>query len=63
MDFILETIAETLAIELSEYWGIKTTEKKKIADWVELISAQADKIPGAKHLNIRLILAEMVKRR
>lgn len=62
MDFILETIAKTSAIELSEYWSIKTTEKKKTADWIELASAQANKVPSAKHVNIRLILTEMLKR-
>jgi hypothetical protein len=60
LDFIIETIGQTSPIELSDYWGIKTNEKKKIADWIELISLQSKKISDAKHLNVKQILTEII---
>jgi hypothetical protein len=60
LDFIIETIGQTSSIELSDYWGIKTNEKKKIADWIELISLQSKKISDAKHLNVKQILTEII---
>lgn len=60
LDFIIEAIEQTSVIELSEYWGIKTSEKKKIADWIELVSEQSKKISDAKHLNIKQILTEII---
>ena len=59
INFILETLVQTSAVELSEYWGIKTTEKRKVADWIELISAHSKKIQDAKHLNINELLNEL----
>lgn len=60
IDFIIETLVETSSIELSEYWGIKTNEKKKILDWIEIVSEQSKKIQDAKHLNVKQILIELV---
>lgn len=60
LDFIIETLSQTSSIELSDYWGIKTSEKKKIADWIDLISLQSKKISDAKHLNIKQILTEII---
>ncbi len=60
LDFILEIITQTSSIELSEYWRIKTNEKKKITDWIELISQESKKISDAKHLNIKQILLEII---
>lgn len=60
LDFTIETLVQTSAIELSEYWGIKTTEKKKISDWIELVSEQSRKISDAKHLDIKQILNEII---
>lgn len=60
LDFALETLVQTSAIELSEYWGIKTTETKKISDWIELVSEQSTKISDSKHLNIKQILNEII---
>jgi hypothetical protein len=56
---ITETIIQTSAVELSEYWETKTTEKKKLFDWIDLVSYQAKKIPGTKDLNVRQILTEI----
>ena len=60
LEFTIEKIVETSAIELSEYWGIKTTEKKKISDWIELVSEHSRKISDAKHLNIKQIITEII---
>jgi hypothetical protein len=62
IDFVIETIEQTSPTELSEYWGVKTSDKKKIADWIELVSAHADKIQSAKHLSIKQLLTELLKR-
>ncbi len=56
---IVEMIIQTSAFELSEYWEIKTTEKSKIFDWINLVSEHATKIQDAKHLNIKQILTEL----
>jgi hypothetical protein len=60
LDFILETLAQTSSIELSEYWEMKTNEKKKLSDWIDLVSENSKKIPDAKHLNIKEILTELI---
>ena len=60
MDFTIETLFQTSAIELSEYWGIKTTEKKKISDWIDLVSNHSKKISDAKHLDVKRILNEII---
>lgn len=60
LDFTIETLVQTSATELSEYWGIKTTEKKKISDWIELVSEHSKKIPDAKHLDIKQIVTEII---
>lgn len=57
---IVETIIQTSAFELSEYWETKTTEKTKLFDWIDLVAKQANKIPDAKHLNIKQIMSELV---
>lgn len=53
-------IQNTNEMELSEYWGIKSTEKQKIDDWIELVALQSKKIPDAKHLNIAEILRKLI---
>lgn len=53
---IIETLMQTSAFELSEYWEIKTTDKTKIFHWIDLIAEHAKKIKDAKHLNIKQIL-------
>jgi hypothetical protein len=60
LSYIIETISETSAIELSEYWNIKTNDKKKISDWIELVSNQSKKISDAKHLNVKQMLIELI---
>lgn len=60
---IVEIIMETSAIELSEYWEIKTTEKNKLFDWIDLTTKHSKKIHDAKHLNIKQILTDLVLNR
>lgn len=56
---IIETILQTSAFELSEYWEMKTTDKTKLSDWINLVAEHAKKIPDARHLNIKQILTEL----
>lgn len=60
LNLVLEILIQTSAIELSEYWGIKTTENKKLSDWIELVSEHSKKITNANHLNIKQILTEII---
>jgi hypothetical protein len=57
---ILENIVKISPIELSEYWDIKTSEKNKIFDWIDLVSESAKSIRDAQHLNIKEILTEQI---
>src|SRR5690606_10866267 len=57
---ITEIIMQTSASELSEYWEIKTSEKRKLFDWIDLVSESSKKTIGIQHLNIRQILNELV---
>jgi hypothetical protein len=57
---IKETITHTSAIELSDYWETRTSEKTKLFDWIDLVSEQAKKIGDAKHLNIKQMLMELL---
>nr|WP_288832984.1 hypothetical protein [uncultured Flavobacterium sp.] len=57
---IVETIMQTSAFELSEYWESQTTDKTKLFDWIDLVAEHAKKIQDAKHLNIKQILTELI---
>lgn len=57
---IVETIMQTSAFELSEYWEIKTTEKTKLFDWIDLVVENSRKIHDARHLNIKEILVKLI---
>lgn len=58
--FVLEILIDTSAIELSEYWKEKTTEKKKVMDWIDLVSINSKSVQGAKHLDIKKMLTELI---
>ena len=60
IDNILEILINTSSIELSEYWNEKTTEKKKIMDWIELVSINSKSVQGSKHLDIKQMLSELI---
>jgi hypothetical protein len=57
---IIETIIHTSAFELTEYWETKTSDKKKLFDWVDLVTENSKKIQGAKHLDIKQILTTLI---
>lgn len=57
---ILEVLINTAALELAEYWDKKTTEKKKIMDWIELVTYNSKSVKRAKHLDIKKILTELI---
>ncbi len=57
---ILELFKSISAIQLSEYWGIKTSENKKIIDWIRLISEQSKKVNSTNHLNVKEILTDII---
>jgi hypothetical protein len=61
IDSVLEILIKTSAIELSEYWNEKTSEKKKILDWIDLVSMNSKSIQGAKHLDIKLMLTKLLQ--
>jgi len=57
---IKSTLLETPAIELSEYWNFRTSEKSKLIDWIELVSENGKKIQDAKHLDINDIITHII---
>tara|TARA_B100000508_G_scaffold140933_2_gene144363 strand:+ start:1881 stop:2936 length:1056 start_codon:yes stop_codon:yes gene_type:complete len=57
---VLEILINTSAIELSEYWNEKTSEKKKIMDWIELVSMNSKTVQGARHLDLKQMLNELI---
>ena len=57
---IVEAIIQIPTNELSEYWEIKTTEKKKIFDWINLVFEQSRKIQVAINLDIKEILYQLI---
>lgn len=57
---VLEILMNTSALELSEYWNTKTTEKTKIMDWINLVSANSKTIQNTKHLDIKKMLTELI---
>lgn len=54
-------IADTSALELSEYWKQETTETDKLSDWIELVAYQSKSVKGANHLSIEQILLDLSK--
>ena len=60
IDSVLEVMISTSAFELAEYWDMKTTEKKKIMDWIDLIAFNSKSVQGANHLDIKKMLTELI---
>ncbi|CAG2533561.1 hypothetical protein MAR621_01268 [Maribacter dokdonensis] len=60
IDSILEILISTSAIELTEYWNKKTSEKNKIMDWIELVGVNSKSVQGAKHLDIKQMLTKFL---
>lgn len=59
---VLEVIGNTSAIELSEYWKVSTKEHSKINDWIDLVSQYASTIHDARHIDVKYILKELIKK-
>lgn len=57
---VLEVLINTSSIELTEYWNEKTNEKKKILDWIELVSMNSKTVNGASHLDLKQMLKELI---
>lgn len=57
---IVEIIMQASVSELSEYWGVNTSEDNKIIDWIDLVNAYASTVSGARHLNIKQILTKLI---
>ena len=57
---VIEIIIQTSSLELSGYWEIKTNGDKRIVDWINLVAQYSKKIGGAKHLNIKEMLTELM---
>lgn len=51
---------DTPAFELNEYWEEKTNENNKIMDWIKSIAFNSKTIRGAKHLDIKKMLTELI---
>ncbi len=60
IDSIIKILSNTSAIELTEYWNKKTTERKKIRDWIEIVAVNSKSVEGAKHLNIKQMLTDLI---
>lgn len=59
---VIEILNDTSPDELSEYWKIKTTEEKKLTDWIGLVDLHSKSINSASHLNLKNMLETMVFR-
>lgn len=59
IDRVLEILLNTSSTELTEYWNEKTTEKKKIKDWISLVSISSKSVIGEKHLQLKRTLEEL----
>lgn len=57
---VKDLLSITPAIELSEYWNKKTTEKNKVSDWINLVSLNAKSVKGASHLDVKKILLDIM---
>lgn len=60
IDVVIETIMQTSSYELSEYWETKTTENRKVADWIDLVHKHSKNIHDAKHLNLKQMLTTII---
>ena len=60
IDSVLEILVKTSSIELAEYWKEKTSENKKIMDWIDLIAYNSKSVQKAKHLDLKKMLTELI---
>ncbi len=57
---VLEILLNTSSLELSEYWKEKTSENKKILNWIHMVSMNSKSVQKAKHLDIKKMLKELI---
>ena len=50
---VIETIMQSTPAELSSHWQLKTSQKSKLTDWIDIFSIEAAKIHDAKHINFK----------
>lgn len=55
---IINILDETPYETLSEYWSIRTTNAKKLNDWIKLVSTHSKNFSAANHLNIEKMINE-----
>lgn len=60
LDGIKQVIVDTPADELSNFWGIVTTEKTKLSDWTEIVSRNASLLIKASGLSVNRILESLI---
>lgn len=60
IESVLEILINTSPIELTDYWKEKTSEKKKIMDWIELVSMNSKTVNGANHLDLNHMIKELI---
>jgi len=60
IDSILEILINTSTLELSEYWKERTSENKKIMDWINLVSINSKSVQKAKHLDLKKMLSKLI---
>jgi len=60
LNLIVESLLETSAIELTEYWNKQTSDEKKILDWIDLVHEHSKTISTSRHLNLKKILSTLV---
>ena len=60
LPLIVELISQTPAVELSEYWQHKASEKTKMTIWIDLVAKEAEAMPTAYHLNIKDIIKKFL---
>jgi hypothetical protein len=56
LESIIKVINQTPNIELTEYWGIETTDDNKIENWIGLTSEHAKKALDPMHLDLQQML-------
>ena len=60
IDSLLEILVNTSAIDLSEYWRKKVSDKTKINDWIHLISESSETVRSVSHLNLKNMINSLI---
>jgi len=57
---VLDILLMTSADELGEYWGVKTSNKSKVQDWINLVGLHSESIRDVSSLNVKEILRQLL---